>query len=74
MTEIQNPKLLVIGICDLFEIWCLGFGILLVGHPAILHPICWNNFKTVHYKEKSCWFDPGFLDGYLGVNAPGDQG
>ncbi|MBW2582567.1 MAG: hypothetical protein JRE36_03075 [Deltaproteobacteria bacterium] len=55
MTEIQNPKPLVIG-------------------HWILHPICWNNFKTVHCREKSGWFDPGFPGGYLGVNAPGDQG
>jgi len=52
----------------------IKFKILFVGHPVILHPICWNNFKTAHCREKSGWFDPGFAGGYLGVNAPGDQG
>ena len=56
MTKIQNLKLwsLGIGICDLFDIWCLGFGILFDRHLALLHPICWNNFKTVHSIKKSC--------------------
>jgi len=74
-TNSSNFWSLDIGICDLFEIWCLGFGILFVGHPAILHPICWNNFKTVHYSiEKSGWFDPAFPIGDLRVNTPGYKG
>jgi hypothetical protein len=63
-----------IGICDLFEIWCLGFGILFDRHLAILHPICWNNFKTVHFIENLRWFGAGFLGGYLWIDAPGYQG